>query len=144
MGQHREALTKDGGGNTLASQVVTEVDLDSQRLILGLLEESMVGFSLGLLAEESDDNSSRFETEAFWCIDPLDGTLPFIEGAPDYSVSIALVSREGEPLVGVVRDPVEEVTYHAYRQGGTFMNECGVLYASSATLADSVQEIYSP
>lgn len=120
VGQHRETLIKEGGGNTLASQVVTEVDLESQRLILGLLEQSMAEFSLGLLAEESDDNFSRFETEAFWCIDPLDGTLPFIEGAPGYAVSIALVSRDGEPLVGVVRDPVEEVTYHAYRTGGAF------------------------
>ena len=118
VGKHRETLTKESGGNTLASQVVTEVDLESQQLILEMLAESREEFSLGLLTEESEDDSSRFDSEAFWCIDPLDGTLPFVEGAPGYSVAIALVSREGEPLVGVVRDPVEQVTYHAYQKGG--------------------------
>jgi 3'-phosphoadenosine 5'-phosphosulfate (PAPS) 3'-phosphatase len=122
VGQHRETFTKESGGNTLASQVVTEVDLESQRLILEMLKESMDEFPLGLLTEESEDDSSRFEADAFWCIDPLDGTLPFVEGTPGYSVSIALVSRGGDPLIGVVRDPVEEVTYHACRDQGAFCN----------------------
>lgn len=123
VGKHRKALTKASGGNTLASQVVTEVDLESQRLILELLEDSLKEFALGLLTEEKDDDSSRFEGEAFWCVDPLDGTLPFVEGTAGYSVSIALVSRQGESLIGVVRDPVESVTYHAYRGGGAYCDE---------------------
>ena len=98
------------------------MDLESQQLILEMLAGSMREFSLGLLAEESEDNASRFETDAFWCIDPLDGTLPFVEGTAGYSISIALVSRGGEPLIGVVRDPVDKVTYHACRQGGAFRN----------------------
>lgn len=122
VGEHRETNFK-AGGNTLASQVVTEVDLESQRLILDGLRESMDEYRLGLLTEESEDDSSRFERENFWCIDPLDGTLSFVEGKPGYSVSIALVSRSGEPLIGVIHDPVNDTTFHAFQGGGCHKND---------------------
>ncbi len=122
MGEHREVQKKQGGGDTLASQVVTEVDLASQRLILDTLADSIAEYGLGVLTEESEDDSSRHERDAFWCIDPLDGTLPFVEGNPGYSVSIALLSRQGEPLIGVVRDPSKAQTFHAIEGLGAFFN----------------------
>ena len=121
VGQHRESNTKEAG-NTLASQVVTEVDLESQAIILEILRDSIAEYQLGLLTEESEDDSSRLETDYFWCIDPLDGTLPFIEGTPGYSVSIALVSRKGEPVIGVIHDPVADETFHALKGRGAFKN----------------------
>lgn len=122
---HGGPQTKDSG-DTLASQVVTEVDHESQDLILSRLTDSIINYELGLLTEESEDNSSRHEKEAFWCIDPIDGTLPFTEGAPGYSVSIALVSREGKPLIGVIHDPVIQTTYHAFL-GGEAMRDGNII-----------------
>ena len=61
------------GENSLASQVVTTVDLESQRLILETLDDTFTRFELGLLTEESPDDSSRHQRDYFWCIDPLDG-----------------------------------------------------------------------
>lgn len=100
-------------GETLASQVVTEVDREAEALILDVLAESIHRFDLGLLTEETQDDGSRFENAYFWCIDPLDGTLPFVEGVAGYSVSIALVDRLGESLIGVVYDPCTGDTYEA-------------------------------
>ncbi|MEM0969358.1 MAG: inositol monophosphatase family protein [Verrucomicrobiota bacterium] len=130
VGNHRGAQTKEGG-DTLASQVVTEVDLESQNLILSSLTDSLSAYDLGWLTEESEDNASRHEKEAFWCIDPIDGTLPFTEGVPGYSVSIALVGRSGTPLIGVIHDPVHSTTYHAY-QGGGAMRDGALLSAVGA------------
>ncbi|MGB0583108.1 MAG: inositol monophosphatase family protein, partial [Limisphaerales bacterium] len=113
-------------GDTPASQVVTEVDLESQRLILETLHESIEEFQLGLLTEESADDSSRFEKDCFWCIDPLDGTLPFINGSPGYSISIALVTREGKSQIGVIHDPGTEQTFHAVSGRGAFLNDVGI------------------
>lgn len=121
VGRHQETHAK-AGGDTPASQVVTEVDLKSQRLILETLSESIDEYRFGLLTEESVDDSSRLETDYFWCIDPLDGTLPFVEGMPGYSVSIALVSRAGEAQIGVVYDPVKETTFHAVKGRGAFQD----------------------
>ena len=105
-----------------AAQVLTEVDGLSQARILEILEPTIKQYDLGLLAEESNDNRSRFEKDAFWCIDPLDGTLPFIEGDPGYAVSIALVSRDGQSLIGVVHDPRSDTLYHAIHDAGAYKN----------------------
>jgi len=121
VGQHLETGTKEAG-NTLASQIVTEVDLESQRLILATLQDSIDEYRLGLLTEEGVDDSSRLETDHFWCIDPLDGTLPFVNRTPGYSVSIALVSRTGESQIGVIHDPDRGDTFHAVKGRGAFLN----------------------
>ena len=120
--QHPVKVNAKKGGSSLASQVVTEVDHLSQAIILQTLIPTCEIFNLALLSEESPDNLERLEKDYYWCIDPLDGTLPFVQSTPGYAVSIALVSREGVPHIGVVYDPVEQTIYHAVKGGGAFRN----------------------
>ena len=108
--------------DSLAAQVVTEVDRKAQDIILKHLMPTCEGLGIALLAEESEDDGSRFTKEFFWCIDPLDGTLPFVEGRPGYSVSIALVGKDGSPQIGVVLDPVEGVLWEATKGHGIRRN----------------------
>jgi fructose-1,6-bisphosphatase/inositol monophosphatase family enzyme len=116
------AVERKSGGDTEASQVVTEVDRKAQEIILSMLKPSIEQYDLGILTEESEDDNSRFEKDYFWCIDPLDGTLSFIESRPGYSVSIALVSKEGISQLGVIYDPVEEALYQATLGCGAMKN----------------------
>ena len=109
-------------GGSLASQVVTEVDRLSEATVLETLNPTLERFKLGLLTEEQPDDGGRFSADYFWCIDPIDGTLPFIEGTPGYAVSIALVRRDGTPTIGVVYDPVTETVIHAIAGAGVFRN----------------------
>lgn len=109
-------------GQSLASQVVTEIDRRSEDLILDVLRPTLERFELGLLTEEQVDDRSRLTADYFWSIDPLDGTLPFIEGTPGYAVSIALVSNDGTPVIGVVYDPVEQSMLHAISGLGAFVD----------------------
>lgn len=111
------------GGQSPASQVVTEVDRRSEEVILRALAPTLHRFELGLLTEEREDDGGRLERDHFWCIDPLDGTLSFIEATPGYAVSIALVARDGTPWIGVVYDPVQRTLYHAIRGQGSFLDE---------------------
>ena len=110
--QEIEVEHKDGG-HTYASQVVTEVDRKAQDAILETLNLSCDEYDFALLTEESEDDHSRFQKDYFWCIDPLDGTLPFTKKEPGYSVSIALVAKCGKPQIGVVYDPVHDVLWEA-------------------------------
>ena len=110
------------GGSTLASQVVTEVDRKSQDAILQVLLPTCDELDIALLAEEDEDDRGRLESAYFWCIDPLDGTLPFINGQPGYSVSIGLVAKDGTPVIGVVYDPVHDVLYQATKGQGLRRN----------------------
>ncbi|MEM9453563.1 MAG: inositol monophosphatase family protein [Myxococcota bacterium] len=117
-----QQVERKAGALSLASAVVTEIDRRSQALILELLTPTLGRFELGLLTEEQEDDRSRLEADYFWCIDPLDGTLPFIESSPGYAVSIALVARDGTPQIGVVYDPVEAMLLHAIAGLGVFRN----------------------
>ena len=104
-------------GSSRSAQVVTEVDLTCQGIILNILQPCCDRYDLALLSEENADeqnaaNHPRLSKDYFWCIDPLDGTLPFIEGSNGYAVSIALVSRCGKPLIAVVHQPTTNITYH--------------------------------
>ncbi|MBD1390953.1 inositol monophosphatase [Neiella sp. HB171785] len=110
------AVMTKAEGYSAASQVVTQVDLTCEAMILKALQPSMAAFDIAFLGEESASDYAiaehpRLSKPYFWCVDPLDGTLPFTENVPGYAVSIALVSRNGEPLLGVVYDPVSATLY---------------------------------
>lgn len=113
--------TKEGG-NTYASQVVTKIDRDCEEAILTYLLPTCQQFDLGLLSEETEDDKSRFEKDFFWCIDPLDGTLAYINKHPGFAVSIALITKDGTPKIGVVYNPSTKTLYHAIHNKGAFKN----------------------
>ena len=109
-------------GTSYASQVVTEVDFACEEVILSHILPTCDQFKLALLSEETEDDGSRFEKDFFWCIDPLDGTLPFIKKQLGFSVSIALIAKDGTPQIGVVYDPNTNSLYHAIKDVGVFKN----------------------
>lgn len=111
------------GGSSYASQVVTKIDKECESAILEHLVPTCKAFDLALLSEETEDDGSRFEKEYFWCVDPLDGTLPFINRWQGFAVSIALVAKDGTPQLGVVYDPSNDNLYNAIKGFGTFKNE---------------------
>jgi len=115
-------VEKKQGGTSYASQVVTAVDIECEKVILSHLLPSCEEFDLALLSEETEDDGSRFEKDFFWCIDPMDGTLPFINKYPGFSVSIALIAKDGIPHIGVVYDPSTDTLYHAIKEKGAFKN----------------------
>ena len=112
----------DTVGDPLASQVVTEVDEKSEELIVQRLAPTLTRYDLALLTEEREDDQERFQKDYFWCVDPLDGTLPFTRGIPGYAVSIALVRQDGHPVLGVVFDPVSNKLYRAVDGTGVQIN----------------------
>lgn len=110
------------GGNNIASQVVTEVDLRADAMITQALRPSCARYDLALLTEEGTDDRARLEKDAFWSVDPLDGTMAFIDARPGYSVSIGLVARDGTPMIGLVYNPVADILYSAVRGQGAQRN----------------------
>ncbi|MEM9057630.1 MAG: inositol monophosphatase family protein [Pseudomonadota bacterium] len=131
---------KDGGGS-LAAQVVTEVDRASQQILLDTLAPSLERYDLAMLSEERPDDGGRLEKDHFWCIDPIDGTLCFVDDRPGYAVSVALVSRAGAPLIGVVHDPVNDVLYRALRGHGAWRN--GVAWHPDLSARDHAPTVFT-
>lgn len=123
--QHRNeevSVALKQGVTSHAAQVVTVVDRACESAILTHLLPTCDQFDLALLSEETKDDGSRFKKDFFWCIDPMDGTLPFINKQPGFSVSIALVAKDGTPYIGVVFDPSTNTLYHAIKGNGAYKN----------------------
>ena len=87
-----------------------------------MLKPTIERYDLGLLAEEGEQDDSRLTKHAFWTIDPLDGTQYFIEGQSGYATTIALVDQSGQPILGVVYDPVGEDLFEAVTGRGVTLN----------------------
>lgn len=134
------AIQRKDSGSSPASQVVTEVDLKSERIILEILKPSLQQYDLALLSEETLDDNSRFNKDYFWCIDPLDGTLAFTESRPGFSVSIALVSKQGIPKIGIVYDPSKQNLYSATVGQGVKKNNKPWLIEMSVANPDDLTE----
>ena len=76
----------------------------------------------GWLSEETVDSEDRLGKEKVWIVDPLDGTKEFIEGVPQFVVSVALVEY-GVPIVGVLHNPVTKETFYASKGNGTYFDD---------------------
>ena len=87
------------------------------------LKKTLLGArpSYGWLSEETVDSKVRLEKEKVWIVDPLDGTKEFIEGVPQFVVSIGLV-KNGKPIVGILYNPVTDEIFHASEGCGAFLN----------------------
>jgi len=134
VGHDFKVFSKDGeGGSTLAADVLTLVDLMSQYEILKYIEPTCYTYDLALLAEETADDQSRLDKEYYWCIDPLDGTLPFIEGTSGYAIAISLVRKDSVVMIGVVFDPITNDLYYAQHGKGAFLNHKPITFGKPSS-----------
>ncbi|HJW34610.1 MAG TPA: inositol monophosphatase family protein [Holophagaceae bacterium] len=72
-------------------------------------------------AEQGPEGPGGHPAEHRWIVDPLDGTLNFVQGFPHWCVSVALWDAEG-PVVGCVLDPLRGDTFLAVRGMGATWN----------------------
>jgi len=96
-----------------SNKLVTEYDLESERLIVSRLNSRWKGYNI--VSEE--EMSAKKGSEFTWLIDPLDGTTSFIKRSPFFSISVALV-RGREIVLGVVYAPALGEMYEAVKGGG--------------------------
>ncbi len=77
-----------------------------------------------IVSEEEPDDGSRRGKSRVWIIDPLDGTMEYIEHRDEFCVMIGL-SSDGVSVVGVVYQPVTQKLYYGAANVGAFIAENG-------------------
>ncbi|MFN4025403.1 MAG: 3'(2'),5'-bisphosphate nucleotidase CysQ [Hyphomonas sp.] len=102
---------------------VTEADLAINQLFENELRAARPEY--GWLSEETRDDPNERNRSRVWVVDPIDGTRDFINGGPDWCISIALV-EDGEPIAAAINAPDHEVDFRAWKGGGFFSNGCPV------------------
>jgi 3'(2'),5'-bisphosphate nucleotidase len=104
------------------SSPVTEADRAAEVIILAALADIAPG--IPVVAEEAvaAGDLPAVGSDAFFLVDPLDGTKEFIGGGSDFTVNIALI-RDGEPAMGIVYTPATGTLYVGSSDGGAWMAE---------------------
>lgn len=102
------------------NQPLTQADLAANESIKSVLTKEFPDD--GWLSEEDPDSSERFSKKRIWVVDPLDGTSDFIRKNPEFAVSIGLIEN-GEPILGVVYQPVTKELFYGAKGLGAFFND---------------------
>lgn len=102
---------------------VTTADLEANRIIREKIVRTFPGD--GWLSEEDQDSSQRLGCARVWVVDPIDGTREFIEGVPQFAISIGFVVN-GAPKVSIVFNPAEDRFYKAAAGQGAFLNDASI------------------
>ncbi len=79
---------------------VTEADCKIEEMARNLVSQRFPDHDF--FGEEYGD--SQTQNELKWCIDPIDGTMPFVYGLPTFGVLIAL-TQHSVPIVGIIESP---------------------------------------
>ena len=89
------ASTRKAGGSPVT---------DADREVNHVLHKMLPRRGEGWLSEETVDDAGRLKVERVWIVDPLDGTHEFIDGVPEWCVSIGLVEG-GVAVAGGIANP---------------------------------------
>jgi myo-inositol-1(or 4)-monophosphatase len=114
---------------TTPTDVVSDADLAGERLIRNLLHERRPHDAI--LGEEGGERGGGAGLR--WIVDPLDGTVNFLFGQPQWCVSIAC-----EGLAGVIYDPNRGELFAGGRGRPTTLNGSVVTGSARADLATAL------
>ncbi len=100
------------------TDLVTAVDRASEQWLVEQIEKRRPGDAV--LAEEG---GGRHGTSGVrWVLDPIDGTVNFVLGLPQYAVSVA-AEIDGVVVAGAVCNPVTKEMFHARLGGGSYLGD---------------------
>lgn len=116
--------TQKSGGDP-----VTEADL----LLDQLLKEHLLRPDEGWLSEETRDDLTRLEKQRVWIVDPLDGTREFIQGIPEWCISVAYVI-DGVVQAAGICSPAKGEMFLGQRGHGVTLNGRAVHVGSKSDL----------
>jgi myo-inositol-1(or 4)-monophosphatase len=104
--------------------VVSGAAIEVQAAILDVLRRETPGF--GILAEEGpEDEAVPLDAEYLWIVDPICGSLNYVQGIPYFAVSVALRTR-GAIRVGAVFDPSRDELFAATLSSGATLNDATI------------------
>jgi myo-inositol-1(or 4)-monophosphatase len=98
---------------------VTEADHAADAVLREVLPQPGEGW----LSEESVDDPSRLGRARVWVVDPIDGTREFIEGIPEWCISIGLLEEEVPVAGGIYNPATAELVLGSVETGVTYNGE---------------------
>ena len=113
---------------------VTSADRRTEKLLIDELQKAHPEY--GIITEESGlINQTNFKNR--WIIDPIDGTMNFLKGIPQFAISIGY-EEEGEIKCGVIFNPIMNEMFCAEKGNGSYLNNTRIRVSNNKHLKKSL------
>lgn len=99
-------------------EIVTEVDREADCEIFTVINEA---FPKHTIYSEESTHYNKDYSDFVWYIDPLDGTTNYVTQIPFFCTAVGLF-KGGEPVIGVVFNPLTNELFVASKDKGAFLN----------------------
>ena len=113
---------------------VSAADKKSEKIIIEELLKAHPDY--GILSEESGEINKN-NKENRWIIDPIDGTSNFLNGIPQFAISVAY-EEKGKVICGMIFDPIKNEMFFAEKGAGAFLNNSRIRVSNKKKLKESM------
>ena len=113
---------------------VTAADKKSEKIIIEELLKAHPDY--GILSEEAGVINKKNEKQR-WIIDPIDGTLNFLNGIPHFAISVGY-EENNEIICGIIFDPIKNEIFFAEKGSGAFFNNSRIRVSKKNKIKNSL------
>ena len=122
-------VSKKGPGD-----FVTSADRRTEKILIDELQKAHPEY--GIITEETGI-INKSNTKYRWIIDPIDGTSNFLNGIPQFAISIGF-EEDGEIKCGVIFNPILNEMFCAEKGNGAYLNNSRIRVSNKKKIKDSL------
>jgi myo-inositol-1(or 4)-monophosphatase len=113
---------------------VTSADKRTEKTIIEELQKAHPEY--GIITEESGI-INKSNTKNRWIIDPIDGTMNFLNGVPQFAISVAYEEND-EIICGVIFNPIMNEMFCAEKGNGAYLNNSRIRVSNKKKISDAL------
>ena len=113
---------------------VTSADKRTEKILIEELQKAHPEY--GIITEETGI-INKSNTKNRWIIDPIDGTFNFMNGIPQFAISVAY-EEANEIKCGVIFNPIMNEMFCAEKGNGAFLNNSRIRVSKKNKIKDAL------
>ena len=113
---------------------VTSADKRTEKILIEELQKAHPEY--GIITEETGI-INKSNTKNRWIIDPIDGTLNFMNGIPQFAISVGY-EEESEIKCGVIFNPIMNEMFCAEKGNGAYLNNSRIRVSKKNKIKDAL------
>ena len=113
---------------------VSSADKRTEKILIDELQKAHPEY--GIITEESGV-INKLNVKNRWIIDPIDGTMNFLNGVPQFAISIGY-EEDGEIKCGVIFNPITNEMFCAEKGSGAYLNNSRIRVSNKKSIKDAL------
>ena len=113
---------------------VTSADKRTEKILIEELQKAHPEY--GIITEETGI-INKSNTKNRWIIDPIDGTMNFMNAIPQFAISVGY-EEENEIKCGVIFNPILNEMFCAEKGNGAYLNNSRIRVSNQKKIKDSL------